>query len=563
VKNSIQHETLSAALTSAFRTHEDRSFNFPALKRSIPYPEMGAMASAAAKGLLAAGMGRGERIGLLFTTSPEFIATFAGVLMAGGVVVPLPHPGGSRALSAYVARLARILATANMRFVVAGDEFESYAATLAQAAGAQVTVLQGKALTAGHIEGPQLADIAVGPDDLALVQYTSGSTSEPKGVALTHKNLMANLRAITAGIALSRDDVNGQWLPLHHDMGLIGMLAGTLAGVVHHLSPPTAFVRNPAQWLLEFGRVRATIYSGPSFSYASMLRKVTEAQLESLDLSAWRVAFNGAEVIDPDVVSAFTARFGKAGFRPTTMFPVYGLAEATLAITFPPLARHPGALWIDADVLANEGRVRPLQRAAPRARGLVAVGRALPEHEIRIVGPDLTPLPDGYSGEIQIRGPSVMKQYLGMTPEESGVSEDGWTRTGDLGFLHEGDLYVTGRTKEMMIVRGAKYYPFDVECAARSVPGVYGEHVVAFATQDHGAERMVVVAELGESPAGPAALAQALREKILADVGLNELQILLAKPKSLPRTTSGKFQRLALRERFRSGDLKDLLVEVE
>jgi fatty-acyl-CoA synthase len=552
-------DNLARALRDVLAARPDRHFHFPALGRSLSYPELGQAADAVTNALRARGVRAGERVGLLFNNSPEFVAAFAGVLAAGAVAVSLPHPGGARALAAYVERLKRILLGSDVRYVLSGDEFTAYGAQLVQSQGLAVQTLETKQLIEEHRGETREPAVQVVGTDLALVQYTSGSTAAPKGVALTHANLMASLHAIQVGIELTDADVNGQWLPLHHDMGLVGMLAGTLAGVTHHLTSPTTFIRNPARWLLEFSRYRGTIYAGPSFSYASMLRKVTDGQLAELDLRSWRVAFNGAEVIDADVLERFAERFGSVGFARSTMFPVYGLAEATLAVAFPRLGSEPRTLWADGELLANTGRLVEVARDVPRARGLVSVGRAVFGHEIRIADQDGRSLPEGCAGEIEVRGPATMRNYLGLTQAESGVREDDWVRTGDLGVLQRDELFVAGRIKEMIIVRGAKFYPFDVEGIARKVDGVHGGNVIAFAAQDGVRERMVVTAELAAA-AEPSTLIQQLREAVLSELGLSELEVVLVKARSLPRTTSGKFQRVLVRERHRAGDLADVVM---
>jgi acyl-CoA synthetase (AMP-forming)/AMP-acid ligase II len=341
-------------------------------------------------------------------------------------------------------------------------------------------------------------------------------------------------------------------------MGLIGMVAGVVTGVTHHLWSPVAFVRGPGQWLEQLSGLRGTIYAGPSFSYAAMLSRVTDAQLSGLDLSRWRIAFNGSEVIHAATLAAFQERFAAAGLRPSALFPVYGLAEATLAVTFPRLGAVPFTEWVDRDALANR-RVRcEVPRQAPEARGLVGVGSPVKGHEVRISGADRNPLPDRCIGEIEVRGPAVMASYLGKSPAESGVSHDGWFRTGDLGYRSGENLFVSGRTKEMIIVRGANYYPQDVEAAVAGLPGIYKNRVVAFSLGSDGAERMAVMVE--SAAAEVDRLVKGVRHALLESVGLGAVDVCVVKPRSLARTTSGKYQRLLMRDRLISRTLSGSLV---
>ncbi|HVE82855.1 MAG TPA: AMP-binding protein, partial [Myxococcales bacterium] len=462
----------------ATHRHAGKRLHFPALDRSITYGELGHASARVATALRAREVHPRERIGLLFSTNPEALEAFFGVLAASATPVPLPQPSASGDLTAYVARLARILRDGRIRRVLVSDDFEASARDLLEAGGFEVTIAGvGELLNEAPVPEPLPP---VDPSQLALVQYTSGSTSEPKGVALTHANLLAGVLAISEGIQVTSDDVNGQWLPLHHDMGLIGLIAGVLAGVTHHLWSPASFIRHPDRWLLEFARRRATIYAGPSFSYASMLARVSDEQLRELDLSAWRVAFNGADTIDPACLEGFLRRFGAAGFAPSTMFPVYGLAEATLAVTFPPLGAPPAIDWVERSSAAGAGEVRALPAGDARARGIVSVGSAVLGHQVRVTGAGGQQLPSRQVGEIEVRGPAVMSAYFGRTPGDSGITGDGWLRTGDLGYLSQGRLFVTGRTKEMIVVRGVKLYPQDVEAAVRGLPGVYKRRAIAF-----------------------------------------------------------------------------------
>ncbi len=535
------------SMTDALRKHGDKQFHFATLNQSLSYGEVHHQAQCLARALRLRGVRPGELVGLMFGTCPEFLAAFFGVLAAGAVVVPLPQPSGLRGLPAYLDRVQRVLLDAKARVLIVADELLPLPALVPNGV---VALRTGDLL---HEAGRDARDAGTAPasfesSQLALVQYTSGSTSEPKGVALTHANLAAGIAAIAHGIALSSDDVNGQWLPLHHDMGLIGLLAGVKFGVTHHLWSPASFIRRPGDWLTEFAARRATIYAGPNFSFASMLNKTSEAQLAALDLSAWRVAFNGSETIDPACLGSFLSRFSRAGFRPQTMLPVYGLAEATLAVTFPKLGTEPHVDWVDAAALASERRLLKSAPSALGARGLVGVGSAVLGHELRIRTEDGTDAGDGVTGEIEVRGPAVMSSYWNKSKTESQVSADGWFRTGDIGALSEGQLVVCGRIKEMIIVRGTNFYPQDVENVVRRLAGVYQGRAVAFGIDTPAAERVVVVAETEAWAAEN--VVRLGKAAVAAELGLQEVEIVAVRPRSILRTTSGKPQRLLMRDSY-------------
>jgi acyl-CoA synthetase (AMP-forming)/AMP-acid ligase II len=390
---------------------------------------------------------------------------------------------------------------------------------------------------------------------LAFVQYTSGSTSDPKGVALTHRNVLAGIRAIASGIALNERDVCSLWLPLFHDMGLIGLLTGLAYGVTMYLWPPSVFLRAPAKWLADFARFGTTIYFGPNFSYEYLLANVTEEELAALDLSPWRVAFNGGEHIDPGCLQRFTGYFSAAGFRPETMFPVYGLAEATLAVTFPELGSTPRVEHANAGILSNERTFVRVDRLDPSARAIVSVGKPVLDTRVRIVDREGAEVPAGTVGEIQIAGPAVMSGYLHRDPREA-VDAAGWLSTGDLGFVDGGELFVTGRAKEMIVVRGQNYYPQDVEALVRDVPGVNRGRCNAVVMAFPGHEYIALFAEsASHTPADADALAQTLRVTVERALQIDAVAVYVLKRGSIRRTTSGKYQRTLMGRLLFEGDL--------
>jgi fatty-acyl-CoA synthase len=369
-------------------------------------------------------------------------------------------------------------------------------------------------------------------DEIVFVQFTSGSTSVPKGVALSHANLCANIDAINgpSGLMTTADDVAVSWLPLNHDMGLVGMALGALyAARPCVLLSPQAFVKRPTEWLRALTRHRGTISFAPSFAYDLCVRRIKDADLEGLDLSRWRVAGCGAEPVHPPTLLAFARKFAAAGFRETSFLPSYGLAEHVLAATFAP-------------------RGRPLVTEA----ALVGCGVPFPGHAIRIVDDDGRTLPERQVGEILLAGPSVMVGYYGQDASTAETIRGGWLHTGDLGYLAAGELFVCGRAKDIIIANGRKYYPQDLEWAVDDVPGVRRGRVAAFGTVELGrADRVVMVVEPNGTVTA-AALTEGVRDRIAGLFGLAVDEVAIVPSGTVGRTTSGKVQRAATRERWQS-----------
>jgi fatty-acyl-CoA synthase len=527
---------------------------FPSDDTVVSMEQLAVVSRKYAAGLARRGVKKGDLVGCLFPNSAEFLTTFFAILRLGAVPTALPLPASASALLEFGRRVQSILQDGNIHHVVVHKRFIEMAAM----APSSVTVMEFN---------EQLADDPVPPgrshgaDDLAFIQYTSGSTSAPKGVALSHGNIIAGLKAIVEGSKLTVSDTVAQWLPLYHDMGLFGMLAALSNGATVCVWPPTTFIRNPGKWLRSFSDLAATVYTGPNFSYEYLLENVSESDLAQLDLRAWRVAFNGAENINAHSMARFIAYFGRAGMRPDVMFNVYGLAEATLAVTFPPLGRPPRVQWVDRDLLANEGKVNLIDRDAPNARGVVAVGQAVLGHEVRLCAEDGTLLGDDCVGEIQVRGPAVMRGYLNKPEVTAETFQDGWLKTGDMGYTSGGDLFVTGRKKELIIVHGENYYPQDVEAALQDMPDIYRNRCIAVAVSDERGERLSVLAETSlEQQDGLTALAGRVQATISKQLGLANIDVHLVKRRSLQRTTSGKYQRLLMARQLRRNELQDAIL---
>ncbi|MFI0451548.1 AMP-binding protein [Actinomadura sp. 6N118] len=510
------------------------SVTFPATGDRLTAADLDAASARFAHGLLAHDGGPGDIVGILAPTGPHALIALLGTVRAGATASMFPMSAG--APGPVAERLAPSVHVAGIRHLVAHSDGVEIATELA-ARCPRLVVLGADLGSPGSRGLP-----AVGPDALAVVQFTSGSTSRPKGVMLRHSTVMSGLRAIVRSSAITRDDTIVSWVPHFHDMGLFGPLAVLLAGGSAQLLPPLAFVRRPAALLRLMSEVSGTMLTGPDFSYRHLATADAPADL---DLSRWRLAYNGAEPVRATTVTGFTERFAAAGVPASVMYPVYGMAEATLGVAFPVPGTAPRIVHVDRSLLADERRAVQVAADHPRAKALVAVG--VPVHGIGMRLMDGAEVAPGRLGEIEISGPAVTSGYL-HDPSATAEAFDGpWLRTGDLGFRLGDDLFVTGRRKEMIIVRGQNHFPEDVEDIARRQPGVHRERCVAFA--DDGAERLTVVAEIAPG-ADAGTLATRIRVAVADHLALSAIEVHAVRPGWLPRTTSGKWQRDLTRERI-------------
>lgn len=552
--------TLVEALEWHTGEHPDRVQMLLYGDRESPHPltyaELREAALGAAGGLSSRhGIRAGDRVALMLPTGLDFFEAFHGALYLGAVPVPLYPPARPSQLAEHLRRIAGILTDSGARLLVATHEARGLARLLRVLAPGVETVVTVEDLRQG---APARAPVAVRADDIAFLQYTSGSTGQPKGVVLTHANLMANLRAMRDATRTSSADLFVSWLPLYHDMGLIGACLGSMTiGFTLALMSPMAFLGRPVRWLRAIERHRATMTAGPNFAYELCVSRIRDDELEGLDLSSLRLAFNGAEAVSPVTLERFATRFASHGLPAAALAPVYGLAEGALGLTFPPPGRGPLIESLERRALQSEGVARP---AAPGERApirLASCGRPLPGHAVRIVGPDGRALPDRVQGEIEFRGPSATSGYYGKDRAVSGLFDGDWLRTGDLGYLASGELFVTGRIKDVIIRGGHNVHPQELEAAAASVRGVRRGGVAVFPAfdPDAGTERLIVLAETGESDPGE-------RERIVAEIsglavdltGLPVDRVVLAPPHAVLKTSSGKIRRAACRERFERGE---------
>lgn len=504
----------------------------------------------------------GERALLIYPSGMDFVAAFFGCLYAGVTAVPINPPRRNAKLS----RVEAIVHDAEARVALTTDE------VLDRLHGVIVESPKLKKLTwqATDVVGAGMADDwkmpKVDPDTLAFLQYTSGSTGTPKGVMLTQNNLMHNSALINLAFEHTRSCTGVFWLPNFHDMGLIGgILQPVYVGRPNVLMSPMAFLQKPFRWLKAITDYRGTTSGGPNFSYDLCVEKITEEQIDELDLSCWQIAFNGAEPVRAETIDAFSEKFGRCGFRREAFLPCYGMAEATLLVSGGFVPSLPVVRGYDAEKLTDNKAVR----TEDNPRRLVGCGENLPDQEIAIVDPDtLARCPGGEIGEIWARGPSIAQGYL-QQPEEnervfnahlSDTGEGPFLRTGDLGFMDDGELFVTGRLKDLIVLRGKNYYPQDIEEAAgESHPGLAADSVGAFTIEKDGQQELVVVQELdrGRNP-DTGAMIQAIRANIASEHELVCSAIVLIRTRSIPKTSSGKIQRHACRQKYLDGELRVL-----
>ena len=536
---------------------------------SLTYAQLDRRARAIAACLQDMGVA-GQCVLLVYPPGLDFVTAFFGCLYAGCVAVPTYPPHRHRMLERFQAVAADARARIALSNATGAAQFQ--AMMEAENSGQAVSSSQLSWLATDEISdalAERWEEPAIAPDTLAMLQYTSGSTSRPKGVMVSHGNLLANIRAIHQAFGLQVEDSSVFWLPMYHDMGLVGgVLAPVFNGSTNVSISPATFLQNPITWLAAISKYRATISGGPNFAYDLCVRKITDEQRATLDLSSWALAFVGAEPIEPGTLDRFTAAFAPCGFKPSAFYPCYGLAEATLMVCGP--RRGSGAtVGTFRETALSENRVEPLPYDAPQARRLVACGSPIGDLRVVIVDPhSRTEAAPGRVGEIWVAGASVGQGYWhkpGQTRRSfdarlSNMSSGPFLRTGDLGFMRDDQLYVTGRLDDLIIVRGMNRYPQDIEATARgSHPLLESGYGAAFVADGHGRQRLVLVQEVarrGEKDLTPAL--DAIRRAVLDEHGLALDAIVLVRSGTILRTSSGKIQRHACRAAFLAGELKAL-----
>ncbi|MEH1014684.1 fatty acyl-AMP ligase [Micromonospora sp. CPCC 206060] len=543
-------------------------------QRSLTYGQLAADAATVA-GQLSRRVAPGARVALVFEAGLDFLVAFFGCQLAGVAAVPVYPPAPGKP-GPGLANLARVVDDCKAEVILTSPTCQPFAAgAAAHPRLRDVPWVVTRPVGTGTARPDPAAPVR--PDSLALLQYTSGSTGSPKGVLLRHENLLANLDAMDWFVHRPSTGTVVSWLPMYHDMGLIGTVLYPLyKGMPGYLMSPLHFLHRPLRWLKLITRVGATISGGPSFAYQLCVRRAGAADTEKLDLSSWQVAFNGAEPINPRVLRTFEEAYRPYGLRPATVVGCYGMAEASLLITGAHRQDEPDrVLRVDPDQLAA-GRAVVAAPDQP-GRDLVSSGRPAPGHDVRICDPDTDrQLPEGQVGEIWYLGPSLSSGYwrkpeqsaaaFGATPDTGdGPGPSGFLRTGDLGFLRAGQLYVTGRHKDLLIVRGRNVYPHDVEETVQAVdPRLRSGGGAAVTHVDPLGEGIAVIQEVtARDPEELRRLAEAIRGAVLTVHQVPLAAVHLVAPRSVLKTSSGKIRRSATAAALRAGELTVLHQQID
>jgi len=523
---------------------------------TLTYADLAKAARAVAAGLAAREIAPGDRIALMLPTGTDFFAAFFGILYAGAIPVPIYPPMQLTQIEEYARRQAGILRNAGARMLITVPE----GIRLGSLLRSLVTSIEAVASVAilSNLPGSPILLRHQDASETSLIQYTSGSTGDPKGVVLSHANLLANIRAIGQAIDAGSSDVLVSWLPLYHDMGLIGSWLGSLYfGAPSYLMSPLAFLARPQCWLWAIHRFRGTISAAPNFAFELCLDKIDDTALTGLDLSSLRLVANGAEPVSIPTLRRFTERFRRYGFRPEAMAPVYGLAENAVAVALPVPGRAPVIDRISRKAFSGNGIVEPAAGDAD-VMEVVSCGRPVPGHEVRIVDDRGRTLGERREGHLEFRGPSATSGYFRNEAKTRELFHDGWLASGDRAYVADGRVYITGRIKDIVIRGGQHIYPHEVEDAVSSIPGIRRGGAAMFGVIDpsSGTERIVVLAETDETDTlASEALRMHARQATVDAVGMAPDDIVLVTPGTVPKTQSGKIRRAAARDLYLAGQL--------
>jgi acyl-CoA synthetase (AMP-forming)/AMP-acid ligase II len=543
------------------RAVEDQNFH------RISYASLDQQARAIAAALQAAGCLPGQKVLLLHQPGADFVTAFYGCLFAGAVAVTtyLGHRGR---LKHGLPKIVELLKDAQSNFVLTtADAAPVFRAAWDEVVGGdQPQVIPTDNISPANADGWHPS--AIHRETVALLQYTSGSTSRPRGVIITHGNLLHNSGLIQRGFGADTSSVGISWLPPYHDMGLIGgILQPVFVGFPVTIIPPFAFLQQPLCWLQTITKTRATITGGPNFAYELCLRKVTPEQRSTLDLSSWKVAFNGAEPIHADTMKRFSAVFASCGFNRKAFYPCYGLAEATLFVTGGQAMAGPKVLHLDRTALERDTAVLAKSNSKD-AKPVVGCGETAPDQKVVVVDPESRCVcPEKRVGEVWISGPSVSSGYWNRPDETfktfgaycADTGAGPFSRTGDLGFFHQGELFITGRLKDIVIINGRNLYPHDLEITAQaSHPGLQPGSGAIFSVEYDGQERLVIAQEVQREAlrTDPQQMVSAIRQAVVRDFDVQAYAIALLKPGQVPKTSSGKIRRALCKSALMSRSLE-------
>ena len=522
----------------------------------ITYAQLQAGAEKVAASLQQYGLKMGDSVAIMLPTGREYFFSFFGILMAGSIPVPIYPPARASQIEEHILRHTRILQNCLAEILITVPEAVSLAHILKfHVPSLEQIVSASKLLTSSlRVVRPVLHS-----DDVAFIQYTSGSTGDPKGVTLTHANLLSNIRAMGEAVNAGSKDVFVSWLPLYHDMGLIGAWLGSLYfAALYVVMSPLSFLARPERWLWAIHHYHGTLSASPNFGYEYCLHRVKQSDFKGLDLSSWRAAFNGAEAVSPETLTRFIDHFTPFSFSEKAMMPVYGLAESSVGLAFPPLGRGVLIDNIKRDTFMQTGKALQAQKDDLHALHFVSSGIPLREHQIRVVDPASHELPERQEGQLQFRGPSSTSGYFRNAQKTQGLFDGKWLNTGDLAYIANGELFITGRIKDIIIRAGRNIYPDELEKAISNIPGIRKGCVAIFGSTDTktATERLIVLAESrSEDPAEQTQLRLEINALATDLIGTPLDEVVLAPPGSVLKTSSGKVRRSASRQMYEKGEI--------
>jgi fatty-acyl-CoA synthase len=546
-------DTIARAVEFAAARWPDRGYTFQDLQGQearYSFRQVETASSVRAHQLQQLGLSKGDRLAMAVSEPEDFVLTFLAALRLGVIAVPIYPPLSRANLEPYVRRAARILDIAAVSVVAVSSSLKSVFSPVADAMDSAPHIVSVESLRepAGSASFP-----AISPQDVAFLQFTSGSTMDPRGVVVTHSCLLSNASGIVKGLdADGGHDIGVTWLPLYHDMGLVGFVITSIcAGIPIVFIPTLRFLRNPSVWMDTMHRHRATISFAPNFAYALAARRIAPERVCLWDLSAVRVLGCGGEPVNPEVVRTFTRLFHKAGLHEDAVRPAYGLAEGTLTTSLTPMSHGMKTVRVDQRLFQEAGIVEPVRDARPSVEH-VSVGKVISGHEVCVVASsDGTPLPEGREGEILVRGPSVASGYFNNLDASATVFRDGTLHTGDLGYLHRGYLYVTGRLKDLIIHNGRNIHPHSLEWVVERLDESLRGNVVAISVPDQGTERIIIVtAARGLDDTD---LATRIKTAVQRELDVPVSEVICLGRGALSKTSSGKLQRHLTRHQYLAG----------
>jgi acyl carrier protein len=558
----LMAETLVEVLEWHVKSHPDRPhirlYSDQEKDNIITYLDLWNGAEQVASGLQHLGLEPGESVLIMLPTGQEYFFTFFGVLLAGGIPVPVYPPGRLKQIEEHLLRHTTIANNCLARIMVTVEEAKQFAKLMhTQVLNLRHVSTLDELSRAGTEALAEFRKPVLTKENIAFLQYTSGSTGMPKGVVLTHANLLANIRAMAKVIGVTSEDVFISWLPLYHDMGLIGAWLGSLHFACQLvIMSPLAFIARPQRWLWAIHKYGGTLSAAPNFAYELCLRRLDDKDIEGLDLSSWRIACNGAEAVNPLTLKNFIARFAGYGFKPESMLPVYGLAESSVGLAFPKPGSGIKIDRIKRDTFMESGAAIPVEEADPRGLEFVSCGEPLPGHQIRIVDAKDRELPERREGSLQFAGPSTTTGYFKNPDKTRELFHDKWLDSGDKAYMAEGNVYITGRSKDIIIRAGRNIYPVEMEEAIGKVEGIREGNVAVFGSKSSasGTERLVILAETRKKDAQVLEKIRSLVNTIVTDlVGAPPDEVVLAPPNTVLKTSSGKIRRNASRDIYERG----------